>query len=120
MCILLGKLVFVVSTKPLAQFISLFTTGKKSSFDRPSYTSIQVLHLKISVKKKRRTDLTNKHFFLTSIQLIARALRENLSNRSFGVEILVSRLICILAVGDCIEVLTRMINKRNILFENSV
>ena len=34
-----GKLVFVVSTTPsLAQFISLFTTGKKSSFDRPNYT----------------------------------------------------------------------------------
>ena len=30
-----GKLVFVVSTTPsLAQFISLFTTRKKSSFDR--------------------------------------------------------------------------------------
>jgi len=36
-----GKLVFVVSTEPsLAQLISLFTTGKKSSFDRPSYISI--------------------------------------------------------------------------------
>ena len=50
-----GKLVFVVSTKPsLAQFISLFTTGKKLSFDGPSYTSIQIFHFKISVKKKRR------------------------------------------------------------------
>ena len=36
-----GKLVFAVSTEPsLAQFISLFTTGKISSFDCPSYTSI--------------------------------------------------------------------------------
>ena len=53
-----GKLVFVVSTKPsLAQFISLFTTGKKSSFDRPNYTSIQVFHLKISVEKKRRKEI---------------------------------------------------------------
>jgi len=36
-----GKLVFMVSTTPsLAQFISLFTTGKKSSFDRLNYRSI--------------------------------------------------------------------------------
>ena len=50
-----GKLVFVVSTTPsLAQFISLFTTGKKSSFDRLNYRSIQVFHFEISVKKKRR------------------------------------------------------------------
>ena len=46
-----GKLVFVVSTTPsLAQFI--FTTGRKSSFDRLNYRSIQVFHFKISVKKK--------------------------------------------------------------------
>ena len=39
----LGKLVFVVSTKPsLAQFISLFATGKSRLF------------FKISVKQKRR------------------------------------------------------------------
>ena len=48
-----GKLVFVVSTEPsLAQFVSLFTAGKKSTFDRLNYTSIQVFHFKISVKKK--------------------------------------------------------------------
>ena len=53
-----GKLVFVVSTKPsLVQFISLFTMGKKSSFDRPNYTSIQVFHLTISVKKKHRKEI---------------------------------------------------------------
>ena len=53
-----GKLVFVVSTTPsLAQFISLFTTGKKSSFDLRNYTSIQVFHFKISVKKKRRREI---------------------------------------------------------------
>ena len=53
-----GKLVFVVSTTPsLAQFISLFTTGKKSSLDRPKYTSIQVFHFKISVEKKRRKEI---------------------------------------------------------------
>ena len=54
-----GKLVFVVSTTPsLAQFISLFTTGKKSSFDRLNYRSIiQLFHFKISVKKKRRKEI---------------------------------------------------------------
>ena len=50
-----GKLVFVVSTKPsLAQFISIFTTGKNSSLDRPNHTSIQFFHFKISVKTKCR------------------------------------------------------------------
>ena len=51
-----GKLVFVVSTTPsLAQFI--FTTGRKLSFDRLNYRSIQVFHFKISVKKKRRKEI---------------------------------------------------------------
>ena len=45
------KLVFVVATKQsLVQFISLLTTGKKYSFDRPNYTSVQVFHFNISVK----------------------------------------------------------------------
>ena len=53
-----GKLVFVVSTTlSLAQFIPLFTTGKKSSFDRLNYRSIQVFHFQISVKKKRRKEI---------------------------------------------------------------
>ena len=53
-----GKLVFVVLTKPsLAQFISLFTMGEKLSFDRPTNTSIQVFHFKISVKKKSRKEI---------------------------------------------------------------
>ena len=61
-----GKLVFVVSTKPsLAQFVSFFTT-EKSSFDRPNCTSIQVFHLKISVKKKRRKEVRfEKQFFFS-------------------------------------------------------
>ena len=33
-----------------------FHNGKKS-FDRPNYTSIQVFHFKISVKKKRRKEI---------------------------------------------------------------
>ena len=40
-----------------AQFIVLFTTGKKSSFDRPNHTSIQVFQFKISVKTKRRKQI---------------------------------------------------------------
>ena len=52
-----GKLVFVVSTTPSQQFISLFTTGKKSSFDRLNCRSIQVFHFEISVKKKRRKEI---------------------------------------------------------------
>ena len=60
------KLVFVVSTTPsLAQFISLFSTGKKSPFNPPNYRSIQVFLFKISVMKKRRKIfvLTKKFFF---------------------------------------------------------
>ena len=54
-----GKLVFEVLTKPsLAQIISLFTMGEKSSFDRPTNTSIQVFHFKISVKKNSRKEVT--------------------------------------------------------------
>ena len=61
------KLVFVVSiTQSLAQFISLFPTEKKSSFDRPNYTSIQVFHFKISIKKKRRKEIRfDKQFFFS-------------------------------------------------------
>ena len=70
-----GKLVFVVSTTPsLPQSISLFTTGKKSSFDRPNYTSIQVFHFKIPVKKRRRKEIRfdkQMSFFVTSIQFVA-------------------------------------------------
>ena len=67
-----GKLVFVVSTTPsLAQFISLFTTGKKSSFDRLNYRSIQLFHFKISVKKnvEKKFLLTNKIFFRSLNQI---------------------------------------------------
>ena len=62
-----GFVVFVVSTTPsLAQFISLFTTGKKSSFDRLNYRSIQVFHFKVSVKKKRRKEIPiNKQNFFS-------------------------------------------------------
>ena len=34
-----------------------FHKGKKSSFDRPNNTSIQVFHFKISVKKKRGKEI---------------------------------------------------------------
>ena len=60
-----GKLVFVVSTTPsLAQFISLFTTEKKSSFNRPNYTSIQVFLRFLSRKNvEKKFILTNNFFF---------------------------------------------------------
>ena len=62
-----GKLVFVVSTTPsLAQIISLFTTGKKPSFDRLNYRSIQVFRFKVSVKEKRRKEIPiDKQFFFS-------------------------------------------------------
>ena len=64
--------------------------GKKSSLDRPNYTSIQVYHiLRFMSRKnvKKKFILTNKIFFVTSIQFVACALRENLSNRSSGVQV---------------------------------
>ena len=84
-----GKLLFVVSIKPsLAQFISLFTTGKNGLSivqitDRFKFFTLRFLSRK-TVEKK--FVLTNKIFFVTSIQ-VAWALRENLSNRSSGVQI---------------------------------
>ena len=70
-----GKLVFVVSTTPsLVQFISLFTTAKKSSFDRLNYRSIQVFHFEISVKKKCRKEIPidKQNFFFRSLKQIRR------------------------------------------------
>ena len=67
-----------------------FHNGEKSSLDRPNYTSIQVFYFKISVKKKRRKQIRfekQNFFFVTSIQFVACALGENLSNRSSGVQI---------------------------------
>ena len=60
-----GKLVFVVSTKPSqAQFISIFITGKKSSFDRLNYRSIQVFHSRFLSRKnvEKKFVLTSKNF----------------------------------------------------------
>ena len=68
-----------------------FHDGKKSSSDRPNHTSIQVFHFKISVKIERRKQIRfDKQlgtFLVTSIQFVACALREKLSNRSSGVQI---------------------------------
>ena len=54
------------------------------SFDRPkNYTPIQVSH-----KRRQQIRFYNIFFFLvTSTQFVACALRENLSNRSSGVQI---------------------------------
>ena len=69
-----GKLVFVVSNTPsLAQCISLFTTGKKSPLDRPSYTSIQVFRFKIFVKKKGKKGIGfDKQIFFLNFNPIRR------------------------------------------------
>ena len=51
-----------------------FHNGKKSSFDRPNYTSIQVFQFKIPVKKKRRKEIRfdKQNFFVgTSVQFVA-------------------------------------------------
>ena len=85
-----GKLVFVVPTKPsLAQFISLFTTGK-IDFRSTKLHINSSFSLQISVKKKRRKEIRfdKQICYVTSIQFVACALRENLSNRSSGVQIL--------------------------------
>ena len=55
-----------------------FHDGKKSSFDRLNYRSIQVFHLKISVKTKRRKEI---RFDKQENE------RENLSILSSGVQI---------------------------------
>ena len=69
-----SKLVFVVSTKPSqAQFISLFTMGKNCLL------IVQITHQFLS--------RPNNFFFLTSIQFVACALRENLSNWSSVLQI---------------------------------
>ena len=65
-----------------------FHNGKKSSFDRPNYTSMQVFHFEVSVKEKRRKGIRfDKQNFFRNFNPIARALRENLCNRSSGVQI---------------------------------
>ena len=77
------------TTPSLAQFISLFTTGKKLSIDRPNYTSIQVFTLRFLSRKnvEKKFVLISFFFFVTSIQFVACALREDLSNRSSEVQI---------------------------------
>ena len=52
-----GKLVLVVSTTPSLSNLFHFSQREKSSLDRPSYTSIQVFHFKICVKKKGKEEI---------------------------------------------------------------
>ena len=85
-----GKLVFVVSTKPsLVQFISLFTTAKNRLSIVQITHQFKFLTLRFLSRKngEKKFVLTNNFFFLTSIQFVACALRENLSDRSSGVQI---------------------------------
>ena len=69
-----GKLVFVVLTTPsLAQCFFTFHNGRKSSLDRPSYTSIQVFQFKISVKKKGKKEIRfDKQNFFRNLNPIRR------------------------------------------------
>ena len=53
-----GKLVFFGFDHTITGAIYFtFHNGKKSSLDRPSYTSIQVFHFKICVKKKGKKEI---------------------------------------------------------------
>ena len=53
-----GKLVFFCFDHAITVAIYFtFHNGKKSSLDRPSYTSIQVFYFKISVKKKGKKEI---------------------------------------------------------------
>ena len=85
-----GKLVSVVSSKPsLAQFTSLFTTGKNrlSIFQITHQFELFTLRFPSRKNVEKKFVLTNKIFFVTSIQFVACALRENLCNRSSGVQV---------------------------------
>ena len=64
-----------------------FHDWKKSSFDRRNHTSLEVFHFIQDQTLKHKFVLTNKIFFANSIQFVACALRENLSNLSSGVQI---------------------------------
>ena len=67
-----GKLVFVVSTTPsLAQFISLFTTGKKSSSIAYITDQFKFFTLRFLSRKKveKKFLLTNKNFFRSLNQI---------------------------------------------------
>ena len=47
----------------------IFHNGKKSSLDRPRYTSIQVFQFKISVKKKGKKEIRfDKQKFFSQLQ----------------------------------------------------
>ena len=53
-----GKLVFFGFDHAITGAIFFtFHNGKKPSLDRPSYTSIQVFHFKICVKKKGKKEI---------------------------------------------------------------
>ena len=91
-----GKLVFVVSTKSsLAQFISLFTTGKSRLLIVQITHQFKFFTLRFLSRQNVKTNSfwQTNCFFVTSIQFVACALRENLSNRSSGEQI--RRHICI-------------------------
>ena len=47
-----GKVVFLISTNYHGEIYFPFHNGKKSSINRPNYTSIENFHFQIPVKKK--------------------------------------------------------------------
>ena len=99
-----------------------FHNGKKSSLDCPSYTSIQVSHLRFLSRKKvkKKFVLTNKFFFVTSIQFTACALRENLSSRSSGVQIprdICTRFGCYLYSTKCSWIIIQFTDMLNTSLE---
>ena len=53
-----GKLIFEISASHHCAIYFAFRNGTKSSFIRPNYTSIEIFHLKIPVKKKRRKGIS--------------------------------------------------------------
>ena len=78
----------MVSTKPsLAQFISLFTTGKMVFRSSKSHIRVFTLRFLSRQKVEKKLVLTNKFFFVTLIESVDCVLRENLPNRSSGIQI---------------------------------
>ena len=86
-----SKLVFGGSTKPSlqAQFISLFATGKNLSMVQITHQfKFFTLRFLSRQNVENKFFVTGKIFCITSIQFVTCMLRENLSNRSSGVQVL--------------------------------
>ena len=73
----------------LAQFISLFSTGKNrlSIVQITDQFKFFILRSLSRKDEEKKFVLTNNIFFVTSIQFVACTFRENLSSRTSGVQI---------------------------------